>query len=93
MTKAEAACIKSEMEYRSWAECPQWYCVKTTMNNLTGKVSAEFVVDENTKLPVILQQIKKPQDGVYETATETAYYTYHRGYEEAERQIKRAKMS
>lgn len=79
-------CIRAEMEYREWSECPLWYCVKTTYHN-SGKIEAEIVADEKTKVPLVLQQIEKPQDGVFETTTATAYYTYHRGYEEAARQI------
>lgn len=93
MTRVEADCIKAEMEYRSWRECPQWYCVKTTVNLVTGKIKSEFVADEKTKLPIILQQEKKPQDEVFETMTETTYYTYHRGYEEAANQIKKSTMA
>lgn len=87
MTRTEADCIKAEMEYRSWHECPHWYCIKTTMSLTTGKVKSEFVVDGKTNLPIIIQDDKKPQDVVYETVTEMIYYTYHRGYEEAARQI------
>ncbi len=92
MTRAEADCIKTETEYRSWCECPQWYCVKTTMSLTTGKIKSEFIVDEKTNLPIIIQDDKKPQDEVYEIATETVYYTYHRGYEEAARQIALSKV-
>lgn len=92
MTRAEADCIKAEMEYRSWRECPQWYCVKTTVHN-NGTIKSEFVVDEKTNLPIIIQDEKKPQDGVYETINEITYYTYHRGYEEAVRQIKRSSIA
>ena len=30
---------------------------------------------------------EKPLDGVYETASGTIYYTYHRGYAEAAKQV------
>ncbi|MEG1562558.1 MAG: hypothetical protein RR365_02335 [Bacteroides sp.] len=79
-------CLKSEMEYRAWRECPQWYCLKTTFHN-NGSIESELIVDEKTKLPLIIQDAEKPADGVFETATATVYYTYHRGYEEAARQM------
>ena len=81
-TAAEMSCIQSEIEYREWSECPQWYCVKTTYHN-NGKIEAEIVADEKSKIPLVLQQMDKPMDGVFETASSVAYYTYHRGYEEA----------
>ena len=79
-------CVKAEMEYREWRECPQWYCVKTTFHN-NGNIESELVVDEKTKIPLIVQDTQKPDAGVFETATATIYYTYHAGYEAAARQM------
>lgn len=84
-------CIQEEMEYREWREAPHWYCVKTVMDNLTGKLTSEIVADEKTHIAIIIQQVEKPQDGVFETAASTTYYTYHRGYEEAKRQMMAAR--
>lgn len=81
-TAAEMSCIQSEIEYREWRECPLWYCVKTTYHN-NEKIEAEIIADEKSKIPLVLHQLDKPMDGVFETASYIAYYTYHRGYEEA----------
>ena len=40
-------CIKAEMEYREWRECPLWYCVKTLLR-ADGKMESEIVSDEKT---------------------------------------------
>lgn len=85
-TTAELDCIKSEMEYREWRECPQWYCVKTTYHN-NGKIESEVVRDGKTNVPIAIQDVQKPSDEVYETLTATIYYTYHRGYKEAAKQV------
>lgn len=84
-------CIKEEMEYRKWREAPQWYCVKTTFHN-DGKMESEIVADEKTNIAIVIQQVEKPMDGVFETADGTIYYTYHRGYEEARRQMAAARV-
>lgn len=84
-------CIQEEMEYREWREAPQWYCVKTTYHPSTGKMESEIVADEKTNLAIVIQQVEKPSDGVFETANSTIYYTYHRGYEEAKRQMMAAR--
>lgn len=91
MTNAEQDCIRAEMEYREWRECPLWYCVKTKLNN-NGKVESEIVADEKTGIAIAVQSIEKPQDGVFEDMTGTTYYTYHRGYEEAARQVAAANV-
>lgn len=85
-------CLEVEMEYREWRETPLWYCVKTTLHN-DGRVESEIVTNEKTKLPMVIQDTEKPQDGVFETATETVYYSYHAGYKEAERQVRAAKAA
>lgn len=81
--------IQEEMKYREWREAPQWYCVKTTYNSTTGKVTAEVMLDEKTKLPIAIQQAEKPQDGVFEDlkTNSTVYYSYHAGYEDAMQQV------
>lgn len=84
-------CIKEEMEYREWREAPHWYCVKTIYHN-NGKMESEIVVDEKTKLAIVIQQVEKPSDDAYETAEGIIYYTYHRGYEEAKRQMMAARV-
>lgn len=84
-------CIQEEMEYREWSEAPQWYCVKTTFHS-NGKIESEIVTDEKTKLAIVIQQAEKPLDGAYEMVNCTIYYTYHRGYKEAERQILAARI-
>ena len=58
-------CIKAEMEYREWRECPLWYCVKTLLR-ADGKMESEIVSDEKTKIPIAIQSLEKPQDGVFE---------------------------
>ena len=40
-------CIKAEMEYREWRECPLWYSVKTLLR-ADGKMESEIVSDEKT---------------------------------------------
>lgn len=94
MTEKEkyARCVKEEMEYREWRECPLWYCVKTIMNNTTGKMKSELVKDEKTGAPVAIQGVQKPEDGVYETTATTTYYTYHRGYDAAAKYMAAANM-
>ncbi len=87
MDKQERQCIEAEVEYRKWSECPLWYCVKTFFNLNSGKMESEIVKDEKTKLPIAIQDKEKPQDGVFETAAGTIYYTYHRGYAEAAKQV------
>lgn len=85
-------CLEVEMEYREWRETPLWYCVKTILH-LDGTVESEIVTNEKTKLPMVIQSLEKPQDGAFETNTETTYYSYHAGYKEAERQVNAAKMA
>lgn len=89
-TPAELSCIAAEMEYREWRECPQWYCVKTTLHT-SGKVESEIVADEKTGIPIAIQDTQKPADGTYETVEATTYYTYHRGYKEAAEQVRQMK--
>lgn len=88
----EQQCIETEIEYKEWKENPLWYCVKTLFNMNTGKMESEIVKDEKTKQLIAIQSIEKPQDGVYETAAGTIYYTYHRGYREAARQMAMANI-
>lgn len=85
--KTEQQCLKAEMEYREWKDNPLWYCVKTLFNLNTGKMESEIVKDEKTKQPIAIKDIDKPLDGVFETAAGTIYYTYHRGYAEAAKQV------
>lgn len=87
LDKLESQCIREEIEYRNWSECPLWYCVRTFFNVNTGKMESEIVKDEKSKVPIAIQDKEKPQDGVFETAKGTIYYTYHRGYEEAAKQV------
>lgn len=82
----ERDCIEAEMEYREWRECPQWYCVKTKLHN-DGHMESEIVADEKTGIAIAMQSLEKPQDGVFEDMSGTTYYTYHRGYKEAARQV------
>lgn len=89
-TAAELSCIAAEVEYREWSECPQWYCVKTTLHE-NGKVESEIVADEKTGIPIAIQTNEKPLDGVFETMEATTYYTYCRGYKEAAKQVEQAK--
>ena len=89
-TAAELSCIASEMEYREWSECPQWYCVKTTLH-ADSKVESEIVADEKTGIPIAIQDAQKPADGTYETMETTTYYTYHRGYKEAAEPVRQMK--
>lgn len=91
MTVVEKQDIQLEQEYKDWKESPLWYCVKTVYHN-NGKIESEIVRDEKTKLPIVIQSVDKPSDGTYETVNATTYYTYHRGYEEAERQMKAMQM-
>lgn len=86
-TAAELSCIAAEVEYQEWRECPQWYCVKTTLHT-NGKVESEIVTDEKTKIPLVIQDVQKPSDGTWETRDATIYYTYHRGYKEAAEQVR-----
>jgi len=79
-------CIQAEMEYREWRESPQWYCVKTIFHN-NGALECEVVVDETSNIPVAIQSIEKPLDGVFEGVNKTTYYTYHQGYEAAAQYI------
>ena len=79
-------CLENEMEYKGWRECPQWYCIKTILNNNDGTIKRELVSDEKTKIPIVIQGTEKPLDGVFE------YYTYHRGYEEDIRQLVTARI-
>lgn len=88
----EQQCIEAEIEYRDWKENPLWYCVKTLFNANTGKMESEIIKDEKTKQIIAIQGIEKPLDGVYETAAGTIYYTYHRGYKEAARQVAMANI-
>lgn len=85
-TVQERDCIRAEMEYREWRECPQWYCVKTTLHQ-DGTVESKIVADEKTNISIALQCDEKPLDEVFETMTEAIYYTYHAGYEAAVRQM------
>lgn len=79
-------CIRAEMEYREWRECPLWYCVKTLLG-IDGTMKSEIVSDEKTKIPITIQSVEKPQDGVFEDASGTTYYTYHQGYKAAAKQV------
>lgn len=83
-------CIKAEMEYREWRECPLWYCVKTKLR-ADGKVESEIVSDEKTKIAIAIQSADKPLDGVFEDTSGVTYYTYHAGYAEAAKQVALAK--
>lgn len=67
---------------------PVWYCVKTLFNANTGKMESEVMKDEDSKMPIAIRSDKKPLDGVFETAAGTTYYTYHEGYDEADKQVK-----
>ncbi|MFI3279608.1 MAG: hypothetical protein R3Y55_03680 [Rikenellaceae bacterium] len=78
--------LEHEVEYLRWRECPQWYCLEITYHN-NGKIEGKITEDEETKMPLVLQQDQKPHDGVYETAGATTYYTYHMGYAEALKQM------
>ena len=49
-------CIRAEMEYREWRECPQWYCVKTLFR-ADGTMESEIVSDEKTKIPIAIQSL------------------------------------
>ena len=89
MNRAEQKCIQEEMEYREWKKAPLWYCVKTVLHS-NGKMESEIAVDEETKLAIVIQSDEKPLDGVFEKNGSTTYYTYHRGYEEARRQMRLA---
>lgn len=86
-------CLEAEMEYREWRESPLWYCVKTVLHLDTGKVESEIVTDEKTKIPLVIQDFEKPQDGGFETATEIIQYSYHAGYKAAEQQVNAVKMA
>lgn len=88
----ERQCIEQEVEYRKWNECPLWYCVKTFFNPNSGKLESEIVKDEKTKVPIAIKDKDKPQDGVFENAAGTTYYTYHRGYEAALKQVAAASI-
>ena len=92
MGLTEQQCIREETEYRDWKKCPLWYCVKTLFNMNTGKMESEIVKDEKTKLPIAIASVEKPQDGVFEDASGTTYYTYHRGYEAAAKQVAAASI-
>ena len=89
-TAAEQKCIEAEMEYREWSKCPQWYCVKTILH-ANGEIESEVVTDENSGIPIAIQDADKPLDGVFETMGATTYYTYHRGYKEAAKQVELAR--
>lgn len=89
--RLQQQCLESETEYQEWRKNPLWYCVKTIFYN-NGSIKSEFVIDENTKQPIIIRDIDKPQDGVYEERNATIYYTYHRGYAEAAKQIVAARI-
>ena len=90
LTVREKDCLKAEVEYRNWRECPLWYCVKTKLRN-DGKIESEIVSDEKTKVAIAIQSAEKPLDGVYEDASGVTYYTYHAGYKEAAKQVAMAK--
>ena len=83
-------CIRAEVEYREWRECPLWYCVKTKLR-ADGKVESEIVSDEKTKIAIAIQSADKPLDGVFEDTSGVTYYTYHAGYAEAAKQVALAK--
>ena len=83
-------CLEVEVEYREWRETSLWYCVKTTLHS-DGRIESEIVTDEKTKQPIAIKDTDKPLDGVFETANSTIYYTYHRSYEEAKRQMMAAR--
>ncbi len=88
----KSQCLENEMEYKDWRECPQWYCIKTILNNNDGTIKRELVSDEKTKIPIVIQGTEKPLDGVYETTEATTYYTYHRSYEEDIQQLATARI-
>lgn len=88
MAGLKESCLKAESEYREWRECPHWYCVKTTVDSVSGYVECEIVADEKTGVPTYIQSNEKPLDGVYETAESTSYFTYCQGYKEAEQIVK-----
>lgn len=78
---------KEPARFPRFPDTPHWYCVKTTYK-ADGSIDAEIVADEKTKIAIVLLEDKKPLDGVYEDRKgNTAYYTYHEGYEEAQRQV------
>lgn len=66
---------------------PNYYCVKTTVHLESGKIESEIVKDEKTGCPIAIECEDKPLDGVFETYTETVYYTYHDNYKDAARQV------
>lgn len=82
---------QEEMEYRDWRKAPHWYCVKTVFHN-NGEMESEIIADEKTGIPIVLQQLEKPLDDVFETANATIYYTYHRGYEKAKCQMEATRV-
>lgn len=88
MAGLKESCLKAESEYREWRKCPHWYCVKTTVDSVSGYVECEIVADEKTGVPTYIQSDEKPLDGVYETAESTSYFTYCQGYKEAEQIVK-----
>ena len=59
--------------------------------NISLVLREDYVTDEKTKQPIAIKDTDKPLDGVFETATETTYYSYHAGYKEAMRQVNAAK--
>ena len=71
MGKTEQQCLEAEMEYRSWKECPLWYCVKTLFNMTTGKMQSEIVRDEKTKQLIAIQDTEKPGQSTTHTTEDT----------------------
>lgn len=89
ITVTESPKVKRGFGELRTSQCfPVWYCVKTLFNSVTGKMESEVMKDEESKMPITIRSDKKPLDGVYETAAGTTYYTYHDGYEAADKQVR-----
>ena len=65
---------------------PMWWCVKMILHT-DGRIEADFVRDEKTKMAIAFRAPEKPLDGVFETLSSTTYYSYHDEYADAARQI------
>ena len=77
------------------ASKPKWNTangVNARFGIADGKMESEIVSDEKTKIPIAIQSLEKPQDGVFEDASGTTYYTYHQGYEAAAKQVAAASI-
>ena len=68
-------------------------CIEVEVEYLEWRKAPKWYCVKKTKLPIAIQDFEKPQDGVFETAEATVYYTYHQGYKEAERQMNAAKAA